>query len=480
MIRYVFVIVLLALCVSLNAETPLKVDASDSQGSMLILVQENKTEIEKLKAENINLRESLKEYKEDFNKKLENQNAELKERVNLYVIFLGLILSFVAWAINFFGKAEIKRRVEEIIQNTAESYAVKKLNEVISEKITEEYTAQIIREKGEPEINKLLAELEERGRKTINDIKSKGDEIINSVWAAPPATTHFKYTYQESDGELKKLNENIRADEFFNLAFNTNDPKIRIELYKNVLEIEPDNYNALNNIGVAFNDIYKYDQAINHLTRAIEINSDFALAYANRANSYNQINEFENSLRDVEKAIELEPNLEWPYSIKGNVLTKKGDFVEAERTLNKAIEINNNSGAAHFYRGYFYEETKRHDDSIKDYLKAEELGFDNLAYLYNNLAVAYRRKKNFDVAIEYINKARAINPDWPNIDGTLALIYADKGDEENFYKFLKIALDKGCPVWNYLSDYGFDLYRDTEKLQKLIEPYKKKTFAEYN
>jgi len=445
---------------------------NNQQHSISVSLQQNKIELEKLKTENTYLKEVVKDQKEDFNIKLEDQNNNITERVNLYVIFLGLVLSLIAWAINFFGKAEIKRRVEEIIQSTAENYAINKINEVISEKITEEYTAKIIREKGEPEINRLLSELEEKGEKTINDIRSKGDEIIDSMLAAPPRKIYSNDITQESDGEIKKVKENIRADEFFNLAFNTKDPKIRIELYKNVLEIEPDNFNALNNISVAYNDIYKYDDAIKNLNKAIKIKPDFGLAYANRANSFNQLNELENSLRDAEKAIELDPNIEWAYSIKGNVLTKQGNFIEAEQTLNKAIEINKNSGVAYFNRGYFYEETNRHDDSIKDYFKAEELGFDNLPYLYNNLAVAYRRKKEFDIAINYLNKARNINPDWPNIDGTLALIYADKGDDDNFYKYLKIALDKGCPVWNYIGDYAFNPYRDTEKLKKLIEPYK--------
>jgi tetratricopeptide (TPR) repeat protein len=444
--------------------------------SELINWQKNEIEIEKLKSENIFLKETVKELKVDFDKNLEKQSETITDKLNLYIFFIGLILTLIAWAINFFGKAEIKRRVEEIIQATAETHAINKTNQVISEKITEEYTAKIIREKGEPEITKLLSELEEKGKKTINEIREKGDNIINSVWAAPPKT-NAPISDTNNDVLIKKANENIRADEFFNLAFNTSDPKVRIELYKNVIEIEPKNYSALNNIGVAYNDIYKYEEAITNLNKAIELNENYALSYANRANSYNQLNDFPNSLKDAERAIELAPNLEWAYAIKGNVLTKQGNFVEAERTLNRAIEINQNSAVAYFNRGYFNEETKRYDESIKDYLKAEELGYDNLAYLYNNLAVAHRRKKLFDEAIEYINKARNIDPDWPNIDGTLALIYSDKGDEENFYKYLKIALDKGCLVWNFLSDYAFDPYRDTEKLKKLIEPYKKNHYA---
>jgi tetratricopeptide (TPR) repeat protein len=105
------------------------------------------------------------------------------------------------------------------------------------------------------------------------------------------------------------------------------------------------------------------------------------------------------------------------------------------------------------------------------------LGLVNKASLFNNFAVLYRRQKRFDKAIEYLDKARKENPNFPNIDGTLALIYADKGEEENFYKYLLVALEKGCPIWKYLNDTGFNKYREQEKLKLLIESYKKKYVA---
>jgi tetratricopeptide (TPR) repeat protein len=318
-----------------------------------------------------------------------------------------------------------------------------------------------------------LKELENKGHQTIQGIKQKGDQVINSVWAAPLKHGKKDIEKESSDAEIKESKETIRAEEFFNLAFNTKDLKIRIALYQNVLELEPNNYAALNNIGVAYNDLYQFKRAIEHLDKAIEIAPNYGLAYANRANSYNQLDNYEKALEDVEKSIQLNPKLEWPYSIKGNIFTKQKKFLEAEETLTQAIELNPKSAVAYFNRGYFNEEVKKYDDSINDYLKAEELGHNNLPLLYNNLAVGYRRKKEFEKAIECINKAREINPDWPNLDGTMALIYADKGDTENFYSYLKRALDKGCPVWNYLNDYAFDSYREKERLRKLIEPYKK-------
>jgi hypothetical protein len=126
------------------------------QNSERVILQKNEIEIEKLKSEIIFLKEKVNDSESDFEKSIEKQNAIISEKLNLYTFFCGLILTLIGWAINFFGKAEIKRRVEQIIKETAETHVINKTNQVISERITEEYTAKIIREKGEPEIIKRL------------------------------------------------------------------------------------------------------------------------------------------------------------------------------------------------------------------------------------------------------------------------------------------------------------------------------------
>src|SRR5690606_2437470 len=125
----------------------------------------------------------------------------------------------------------------------------------------------------------------------------------------------------------------------------------------------------------------------------------------------------------------------------------------------------------------FYEEQKQFDKSLQLYETARQLNFPNIAMLYNNMAVLFRRQMKFDIALEYLEKARHINPMFPNLDGTMALIYADKNDTEKFYEYLKIALEKGCQVWKYLDDPGFNNYRSSKRLELLINPYKQKYFA---
>ena len=440
-----------------------------------IQVLDNKTnlEIDRIKNEQQNTAQKIQELKEDFHRELDTYKGEQKERLTQYFIYISLFIGFIGWSFNFFGKRAVKDRVEEIIKSTAQNYATEKVDEILNSTITEEYTARIIREKGEPEINRLLVELETRGMGAISTFQEKGNEVINSVWAArvnvdkPEADIEVK-----TDAEIKTSQNIERGEEFFNLSLNAKDTKVKIKLLQNAAELQPDNENVLNNLGVANHNAGNYQEAIEYLTKAIEINPHFGLAYSNRASAYNQINQLDNAMTDADKAIEINPFLEAAYATKGNIFTKQSKMVEAEEALTKAIELNPNSSTAYFNRGYFNEENLKYENSLSDYLRAEELLYANKALLYNNIAVSYRRLKKFEMALEYIEKARNINPDLPNIDGTTALIHADLGEDEEFYKFLKVSLEKGCPVWNYLKDSGFDKYRNEDRLSKLIDAYR--------
>lgn len=471
-----FIIVVL-LTSSLEAQTTSKnkIDNKNSESTEL------KHEIEILRLQFNNQQEKLIKLEESINEKLaiieKNSSKEfdkLESKINYYVLFGSLLIGLIGFLINFFGRQLIRERVEKLIQRTAFNYAQKAINQAINRYISEGKIEEAIELNGQPAIEKIIKKLEKEGFIAIDGIKTKGDEVISSMLA-----NHQKIDFIDS-GDIDDINSNndsIRANEYFELAMSSKNPIVQISLYEKVLEIKPKNVEALNNIGVSYNNAYNYEKAIIMLKKCIEIAPDFALAYANLANSYNLLNDLDTALECANKSIELNPTIDLPYSVKGNIYTKMGELEKAEDTFNKAIALNPNSPEAYFTRAYFYEETKQYEKSEQDYFKSATLGFSNKAMLYNNLAVLHRRKKDLETAITYIDKAKKENPDFPNLDGTLSLIYADKGDKDNFYKHLILALDKGCPAWNYLSDSGFNDYRNDPKLIDLLESYKRKYVA---
>lgn len=424
------------------------------------------------------IKTSISDLKRDTDKEIQEYKESTKDLINLYVFFITVGVLILGFLINLFGKSAIKKRVEELITETIQNHAEKKIVETLNSKITTELIESTIKAKSQGEIDKLLDLIKKEGIDTIKNLEHRGNEAIKKILSAPPKPMKVKKAKDLSDLEISEQNDTLRANEFFKIAYeNTENPRIKIELYKKVLEIRPDNFTALNNMAASHINLNEAEAAIQALDKAININPEYAIAYVNRARALNLLNKLDDALIDLEKAYNIDPKFEFIYSIKGNIYTKQGKYEEAEIELNNAIQMNPDSAEAYFNRAYFYDERGQFDKSETDYKMAECLGMENKSMLYNNMAVLYRRKKEFDTAIEFIEKARSFSPAFPNIDGTLALIYADKNDDDNFYKYLQIALEKGCPAWNYLQDSGFDKYRESDRLKTLLEAYKKKYFA---
>jgi len=127
-------------------------------------------------------------------------------------------------------------------------------------------------------------------------------------------------------------------------------------------------------------------------------------------------------------------------------------------------------------------ETGDLDEAEKDYKHLESMKIidDDLAIYYNNLAVYHRRRKDPEQALLMIKEVEKRGLEIPVLNGTLALIYADKNDDVNFYKYLEIAFTKACPVWRYLDDPGFKKYRSDKKLKDLLIKYQPKQFYAKN
>ncbi|CAM4071765.1 tetratricopeptide repeat protein [Gillisia limnaea] len=470
--KLLILILLLNITVFAQSNSNTEIDSKTNYNTELL---KQNFEIEKTQLKIDALEKSIQSDLEKLSLETDAKIEKLNSKIENYLLIGSVALAIILFLINFFGRKLIVDKIENLIQIQASKYAEQKANQVIQEYIDNGKIEELIEQKAKPIITEIAKKIELDGINVIDEIKVKGNEVISSMLASN--TNGVGEIPEKEEKEIKKKNLNTRAREFFDLAFSRKDPLIQIELYKNVLELEPNNIAALNNVGAAYNNAYNYNDAIKHLTKAVEIEPEYAIAIANLANSYNLSDDLDKALEYANKAIEKNPNLDWSYSVKGNVLTKKGKLDDAEKTFGLAIKINPNSPEVYNTRGYFYEETGKYEEAEKDFLKAEKLGFPNKAMLYNNFAVLYRRKKEFNKALKYLEKAREENPDFPNIEGTLALIYADKGDRDNFYKHMIIALEKGCPAWNYIDDPGFDKFREEEKLNKLLESYKKKYVA---
>ena len=124
----------------------------------------------------------------------------------------------------------------------------------------------------------------------------------------------------------------------------------------------------------------KFESAIEHITKSIEMKNDFAVAYFYRGACYHSLEEYDEAMMDYTKAISLDPNMTDAYYNRAKIILTRKDidnpkFGNAIKDLEKAIEL---------------------DPQFQDALYA--------------MAAAYKKIEDYHKALEYLEKLLQVEP----------------------------------------------------------------------
>jgi tetratricopeptide (TPR) repeat protein len=147
-----------------------------------------------------------------------------------------------------------------------------------------------------------------------------------------------------------------------------------ITLYDHTLKVTDYNWLILNNIGFAYNDLGNYRQAIEDLSRAIEIKPGFAEAYNNRGIAYKGLGNYKLAIEDYNRAIEIKPGYAEAYNNRGNAYKGLGNYRQALDDYGRAIEIKPGFAEAYINKGVTSINKGDSISGCRDARKACELG----------------------------------------------------------------------------------------------------------
>ncbi|MGD0815093.1 MAG: tetratricopeptide repeat protein [Verrucomicrobiota bacterium] len=163
--------------------------------------------------------------------------------------------------------------------------------------------------------------------------------------------------------------------------------------YQVALRLEPSNAKVHFNYGEALEKREKWDEAISQYRLALQCNPDYMEAHLNLANALRQQDRLDEAILHFQAALQIKPDSEKAHDNLGIVLLEKGDVDEAITHFQRALQINPRNANAQ-----------------------------------NNLANALLQRGNMGDAIAHFQQALQIHPDEPAIQNNLAWLLATSSE----------------------------------------------------
>ena len=139
------------------------------------------------------------------------------------------------------------------------------------------------------------------------------------------------------------------------------------DIYHEVLEQNPDNFDALQLLGTLAGQTQRLELAVAYLDRAIALKPDHAEVHSGRGNVLKNLKRFDEALASYDRAIALKPEYAEAHDNRGNALMDLKRFDEALASYDRAIVLRPDFAEAHNNRGNALMELRRFGDALASY-----------------------------------------------------------------------------------------------------------------
>ncbi len=125
-------------------------------------------------------------------------------------------------------------------------------------------------------------------------------------------------------------------------------------------------------LGVEALQTGRLDEAIEYLTKAIQLNPDFAEAYNHRGNAYLRKKELDRAIQDFNRVIELKPDWTEAYLTRSMAYLQKRDLEKAFSDFNEARKLDPNNEKFLLLGGALYALKREWQSAIDNFTKGVE------------------------------------------------------------------------------------------------------------
>lgn len=324
---------------------------------------------------------------------------------------------------------------EKYKEQSAKKYILKEINEAL-DKEKKIKLDQILVLHSDPDL-----EFEEKLKIGYDDEHTKSNFV--------PIAIDYLQLFEQitkdvlSTEDKKKFNELRKVELLIEEARLAKDDNAKIKFLKSALQINPESYEALEDLSIVYINTKDYHSALEVIKMARDffpddINLKVYLGIAlNRTKDKESVKEAKVLFLDI---LKIEPLNMFSLRELAYIYKNEGKMENSIKLLKKSI------------------------DTYPFYLPP-----------YNNLADIYKATKEFDKALDIIYKALEVNPQDAISTGTLAELQAHLGNEREFYKNLELFFSFSKKDFNFQDiiedDPIYKKFINESKFQELLRKY---------
>jgi predicted O-linked N-acetylglucosamine transferase (SPINDLY family) len=202
-----------------------------------------------------------------------------------------------------------------------------------------------------------------------------------------------------------------------------------IALYQTVLDMEPENTDALHFLGLVYCELKKFDAGIKLITKAIELFPNYYLYHINLGNIFYKQKQFNNAIHHFQKALALEKKNADIYYYIANCYVKLQDYPLAIENFKLAIQINPLMYNAHLDLGLVLQKIGQLENACKQYQKAILID-PEASEPYYNIGLIFNKAYKYVNALSYYQAAIKRNPLSFEANKAIACAYANIAEIE--------------------------------------------------
>ncbi len=188
-------------------------------------------------------------------------------------------------------------------------------------------------------------------------------------------------------------------------------------------------HNIHNNLGIAYDRIGRYEEAIEELNTALQFNPGYIEAYNNLAVTYDKMGKHDEAKRELQEALRLNPAYIEAHNNLGSLYARTGRYEDAIEELREALRLNPAYAVARNNLGHIYALQNKNQEAIVEFREALRLDPD-YAPAHINLGSILAERGMYEEALGEFQEASRFEPESPEAYHGIGLVYYNLGSYE--------------------------------------------------